>query len=61
MLRTMVAAADCRPETSGITGHARAIPEASTFTTAPVTFTRHFFERAEHRPTARREEGRPCT
>ena len=61
MLRTVVAAPDCRPETSGSIGHARAIPEASTFTTAPVTFTRHFYERAEHCATALREESRPCS
>ncbi len=61
MLRTLVSAPDCRPESSGIIGHARAIPEASTFTTAPVTFTWHFFERAEHRATARREESGRCS
>jgi hypothetical protein len=52
MLRTVVAAPNPRPEGSGIIGHARAIPEASTLATAPVTFTWHFFERAEHCATA---------
>jgi hypothetical protein len=61
MLRTVVAAPNCRPETSGSIGHARATPQASTLTTAPVTFTRNFYERAEHRPTACREESRPCS
>jgi hypothetical protein len=61
MLRTVVAAPDCRPETSSIISHARAIPEASAFTTAPVTFTWHFYERAEHCLTACREESRPCS
>jgi hypothetical protein len=61
VVRTVVAAPDTRPERSGIIGHARATPEASTFTTAPVTFTLHFFERAEHRAKALREEGRPCS
>jgi hypothetical protein len=59
MLRTVVAATDIWPETSSIIGHARAIPDASTFTTAPVIFTWHFHERAEHCATALREEGRP--
>ena len=57
----MVAAPNTRPEWSGIICHARAIPEASTFTTAPITFTFHFHERAEHRATTLREEGRPCS
>ena len=61
MLRTVVAAPNRRPETSGTIGHARSIPEAVAFTTAPVTFTRHFFERTEHRPTACREESRPSS
>jgi hypothetical protein len=60
MLRTYVAAPTPRPERGGTIGHARVIPEASTFTTAPVTFTWHFYERAKHCATARREEGRPC-
>ena len=60
MFRTLVAAPTPRPERSGIIGHARAIPEASTFTTAPVTFTWYFFERSEHCVTVTREEGRPC-
>ena len=55
----MVAAPNCRPETSSIICHARSIPEASTFTAAPVTFAWHFYERAEHRLTACREESRP--
>lgn len=61
MVRTVVAAPNTRPERSGIIRHARAIPEASTFTTAPVAFTWHFYERAEHRATALWEEGRPCS
>jgi hypothetical protein len=61
MVRTVVAAPDTRPERSGIIGHARAIPEASTFTTTPVAFTWHFYERAEHRATALWEESRPCS
>jgi predicted metal-dependent hydrolase len=59
MLRTVVATPDCRPETSSIIGHARTSPEALTFTTVPVIFTWHFYERAEHCATAFREEGRP--
>jgi hypothetical protein len=61
MLRTVVTAPDTRPERCGIISHARAIPEASTFTTTPVTFTWHFYERAEHRATTLREEGRTCS
>jgi hypothetical protein len=61
MLRTVVAAPPRRPETSGIIGHARATPEASTLTTVPVTFTWHFFERAEHRATVALEEGARCS
>lgn len=57
----MVAAPNPRPERCGIIGHARAIPKAATFTTAPITFTWHFYERAEHRATATREEGCPCS
>ena len=60
MLRTSVSAPHCRPERIGITGHARAIPEAFIFTTFPVTFTLHFFERAQHRATITREEGARC-
>ena len=61
MLRTVVAAPYTRPERSAIIGHTRAIPEALAFTTAPITFTQHFYERAEHRATAAGEEGRPCS
>ena len=61
MLRTVVAAPHTRPERSAIIGHARAIPERCTFTTDPVTFTWHFYERADHRITVWREEGRPCS
>ena len=65
MVRTPVAAPDTRPERSlrlgGIIGHARAIPEDITFTAVPVTFTFHFFERAEHSAAAWREEGRICS
>jgi hypothetical protein len=61
MIRTYVAAPKPRPERCGIIGHARATPEASTFTTAPVTFTWHFFERAEHCATAVSEEGPRCS
>jgi hypothetical protein len=61
MLRTVVAAPTRRPESSGIIGHARATPEASTLTTVPVTFTWHFFERAEHCATAVGEEGPRCS
>ena len=63
MLRTLVAApaAMIRPETSGLIGQARAIPETSTFTTAPVTFTTHFLGRAGHRVTVTWEEGARCS
>jgi hypothetical protein len=61
MLRTVVAAPARRPETSGIIGHARATPEASTIITVPVTFTWHFFECAEHCATVLGEEGARCS
>lgn len=61
MLRTYVAAPSCRPETSASIGHARATPKAFTVTTAPVTFTWHFFERAEHCATVLSEEGARCS
>jgi hypothetical protein len=61
MLRTVVTAPTLRPKSSSIIGHARATPKASALITVPVTFTWHFFERAEHCATAVSEECARCS
>ena len=57
MVRTGIrAAAGRRPETSILSGQARAVPECLTIATAPLA-ARDFFVRAEQRVTVIREEG----